>query len=69
MEAVDNRPAGQSVTERPAWKALQAHYKKIRGLHLRKLFAKDAGRGERLTAEALGISTRSTSPRIAPSCT
>jgi glucose-6-phosphate isomerase len=55
MEAVDNRPAGQSVTERPAWKALQAHYKKIRGLHLRKLFAKDAGRGERLTAEALGI--------------
>jgi glucose-6-phosphate isomerase len=55
MEAVKDRPAGRPVTERPAWNALQAHYKKIRRLHLRKLFAKDAGRGERLTAEALSI--------------
>ena len=43
------------LTQRTAWKALEAHYKKIRKLHLRKLFAKDAQRGERLTAEAVGI--------------
>ena len=43
------------LTQRPAWKALEAHYKKIRKLHLRKLFAKDPQRGERLTAEAVGI--------------
>ena len=28
-----------SLTERKAWKALQNHYKKVRGLHLRDLFA------------------------------
>ena len=43
------------LTQRPAWKALEAHYKKIRKLHLRRLFAKDPRRGERLTAEAVGI--------------
>src|SRR4029453_15798295 len=43
------------LTARPAWKALEAHYKKIQGLHLRALFADDAARGERLTAEAAGI--------------
>ena len=40
---------------RSAWKALEAHYQKIRGLHLRKLFADDPGRGERMTAEAAGL--------------
>lgn len=43
------------VTERPAWKALERHAKEIAGMHLRKLFADDAGRGGRLTAEALGV--------------
>jgi glucose-6-phosphate isomerase len=43
------------LTERPAWRALQAHYEKVRGLHLRSLFAEDPGRGERLAAEAEGI--------------
>src|SRR2546428_758484 len=43
------------LTARPAWKALQAHYEKVRDLHLRTLFADDARRGERLTAEAVGI--------------
>src|SRR5262249_16357761 len=32
-----------------------AHHKKVRELHLRKLFADDSARGERLTAEAVGI--------------
>ncbi|PYM97662.1 MAG: glucose-6-phosphate isomerase [Candidatus Rokuibacteriota bacterium] len=43
------------LTARPAWKALQAHYEKIRDFHLRTLFADDAKRGERLTAEAVGV--------------
>ena len=43
------------LTERKAWKALETHYTKVRGLHLRELFAADPKRGERLTAEALGI--------------
>jgi len=42
-------------TKRKAWKALQSHYKKVRELHLRKLFADDPGRGERMTAEAVGL--------------
>ena len=43
------------LTERPAWKALEAHHQNIRELHLRKLFADDPKRGERMTAEALGL--------------
>jgi len=39
----------------PEWQALEAHYQKMRDVHLRTLFADDAQRGERLTAEALGI--------------
>jgi glucose-6-phosphate isomerase len=45
----------QPATARPAWKALQAHYATMHGEHLRRLFAADPGRGERLTAEAAGI--------------
>src|SRR4051812_22995828 len=45
----------QSLTARPAWKALEAHHRQVRELHLRKLFADDLGRGERMTAEAVGI--------------
>ena len=43
------------LTARPAWKALEAHVGEIRGLHLRKLFADDSKRGERMTAEAVGV--------------
>jgi glucose-6-phosphate isomerase len=39
-----------------AWKALEAHHQQVRGRHLRELFAEDPGRGERLTAEAVGLS-------------
>jgi glucose-6-phosphate isomerase len=45
----------QSLTALPAWKALEAHHQQMRGLHLRKLFADDPRRGERMTAEAVGI--------------
>ena len=45
----------QSVTASSAWKALEAHYEKVRELHLRKLFADDPKRGERMVVEAAGI--------------
>ena len=48
-------PGAGRVTERPAWRALEAHYATGRGLSLRQLFAADPQRGERLTAEAAGI--------------
>jgi glucose-6-phosphate isomerase len=44
-----------SLTERPAWKALQAHYNQIHSRHLRTLFAQDPKRGERLVVEAAGL--------------
>ena len=43
------------VTDQPAWKALEEHHRAIRGTHLRELFARDSGRGERLTTEAAGV--------------
>jgi glucose-6-phosphate isomerase len=48
---VDNTP----LTQRAAWKALQSHYEQIKGTHLRKLFAEDPNRGERLRLEAEGL--------------
>ena len=45
----------ESLTKRKVWKALHTHYKKVRSLHLRSLFADDPGRGERMTAEAAGL--------------
>ena len=43
------------LTQRPAWKALATHHKQIQKLPLRKLFAEDAKRGQRFTAEAAGL--------------
>lgn len=43
------------LTQRSAWKALTAHHKKLKDVHLRDLFAKDKKRGERLTASAVGL--------------
>jgi glucose-6-phosphate isomerase len=45
----------EPLTKRKAWQALQVHYDKVRELHLRKLFSEDTRRGERMTAEAVGI--------------
>src|SRR3989475_782706 len=39
----------------PGWKALAAHHEKVGHLHLRQLFADDPQRGERMTAEAVGV--------------
>jgi glucose-6-phosphate isomerase len=43
------------LRERKAWQALERHYAEVSDRHLRELFQKDPGRGERLTAEAEGI--------------
>jgi len=43
------------LTQRQAWNALAAHYQNVRELHLRKLFVDDPKRGERMTAEAVGL--------------
>src|SRR5256712_1333723 len=45
----------EPLTERQAWNALAAHHQNVRELHLRKLFADDPTRGERMTAEAVGV--------------
>ncbi|MBA2117383.1 Glucose-6-phosphate isomerase [Planctomycetes bacterium FF15] len=39
------------LTELSAWKSLAEHHKTIQSTHLRTLFAEDAQRGEKLTAE------------------
>jgi len=43
------------LTQRAAWKALEVHHENICELPLRKLFAEDPKRGERMTAEAVGL--------------
>src|ERR1700677_902239 len=48
-------PSIQSLTGRPAWKALEAHFQKVRDLHLRQLFSDDRERGERLVVEGAGL--------------
>ena len=44
-----------SLTQIPAWRALDAHFRQIEQLHLRMLFAEDPDRGERLVGEAAGL--------------
>jgi glucose-6-phosphate isomerase len=43
------------LAERERWKSLAAHYDTIARLHLRKLFADDPKRGERMASEAAGL--------------
>jgi glucose-6-phosphate isomerase len=41
--------------ERQTWKRIEAHYQQVGELHLRKLFADDPARGERMTVEEVGL--------------
>ena len=43
------------LTERKAWRALSTHFEQARTLHLRDLFAGDPTRGQRMTAEEVGL--------------
>jgi glucose-6-phosphate isomerase len=45
----------RSTSKQTAWQALEHHHKTMQGLHLRKLFADDPKRGERMTVEAAGV--------------
>src|SRR5215471_502611 len=55
MAVLTESSATSSTLKRSAWKALEAHHGKVQKLHLRQLFAEDSARGERLSAEAVGI--------------
>jgi len=44
-----------ALTALPAWTQLREHHAELRSTRLRDLFAEDPQRGERLTAEAVGI--------------
>jgi glucose-6-phosphate isomerase len=48
-------PSVPPLTQRPAWRALHAHFEQIKGAHLRDLFAADPQRGTRLAVEAVGL--------------
>ena len=45
----------EPLVQRPAWKALQIHHRQVREFHLRRLFADDPARGERMTVEGAGL--------------
>ncbi len=51
---VETISKGPKVT-RHTWKDLGTHYKKVKEVHLRQLFADDPKRGVRMTAEAVGL--------------
>src|SRR5215831_9315643 len=42
-------------TDTAAWRALQSHYEKVKGVELRQLFAEDPRRGETFVAEGAGL--------------
>jgi glucose-6-phosphate isomerase len=45
----------RTTVRHSGWRALSAHYKNVREVHLRQLFADDPKRGPRMTVEALGL--------------
>src|SRR3984893_4464563 len=44
-----------SLTNSTAWKSLEAHYAKIKGVHLREMFAQDSSRADKFNAEGAGL--------------
>jgi glucose-6-phosphate isomerase len=54
-KAILKSPAVKPLTKRKAWAELKALHKTVHTLHLGKLFDDDPKRGEKFTAEALGI--------------
>ncbi len=55
-ESAGNRPVNRPLLRtRPAWASLEKHYRAMKNIHLRELFARDPMRGERMTAEAAGV--------------
>src|SRR5438046_1272526 len=54
----------QSTAKQAAWRSLEDHQRAMQDRHLRKLFADDPARGERMTAEAAGVSLDYSKNRI-----
>jgi len=56
---IDDPGGGRSDTpplrSRPAWTLLTQHYRKLKDVHLRQLFANDPARGEQFSVEAAGL--------------
>ena len=56
---IDDPGGGRSDTpplrSRPAWTLLTQHYRKLKDVHLRQLFADDPARGEQFSVEAAGL--------------
>src|SRR2546425_12418213 len=46
---------GIPLTQRPEWKALDEHSRKLQPVHLRALFADDPARGQRFALESAGL--------------
>jgi len=55
VKTTSNAEAVKPLTKRKGWAALKAHAKEIHATDLKKLFAEDPDRGERLTLDAVGI--------------
>jgi glucose-6-phosphate isomerase len=53
------------LTDTAAWRALESHYEKVKGVELRQLFAEDPRRGETLVAEGAGLYLDFSKNRIA----
>jgi len=56
--------AAPPLTENAVWKELEVHYRLIKDIHLRRLFADDPGRAERFTVEDVGITVDYSKNRI-----
>jgi glucose-6-phosphate isomerase len=55
MAARSETPRTRSTRTHAIWQALEDHHETMHDLHLRNLFADDPTRGERMTAEAVGV--------------
>ncbi|HEY4309468.1 MAG TPA: glucose-6-phosphate isomerase [Pirellulales bacterium] len=51
---MNDAPKKNSKTP-PAWQALTAHYEKVKGQHLRQLFADDPARADKFSVDAVGL--------------
>ena len=47
--------ASPSLTSRPEWQALVAHFEQVKSAQLRDLFESDSARAERFSLEAAGL--------------
>ena len=55
MPTTSSSVSPAQLTRLPAWRALSEHFEQVKNVHLRELFAADPRRGERMTAEAVGL--------------